>query len=92
MIEMISAKQGQEEPVTDFFNRAHGMELSIVANKGKGTGTSTATLYKAKVEDVEFEEPCNLYKAKVEDVSRFTCHNFQVNEVLLQNQKNTRRY
>ncbi|GAA0145884.1 hypothetical protein LIER_05964 [Lithospermum erythrorhizon] len=48
--------------------RAHYMELTIVTNKGKGTCTSTTILYKAKIKDVEFEEPYNLYKAKVEDV------------------------
>ncbi|GAA0184175.1 hypothetical protein LIER_31463 [Lithospermum erythrorhizon] len=29
--------------------RAHDMELTIAANKGKGMGTSTTTLYKPKL-------------------------------------------
>ncbi|GAA0170979.1 hypothetical protein LIER_25126 [Lithospermum erythrorhizon] len=75
--------------------RPHDMELTIAANKGKGMGTPAATLYKAKVEDVEFKEPYNLYQAKDEDVEfeaiqrRCTCHNFQDNEVLFQNQGDT---
>ncbi|GAA0162634.1 hypothetical protein LIER_18678 [Lithospermum erythrorhizon] len=68
MIELTSAKQCQEEPVTDYINRrrslslkwilaktfehlstrAHDMELTIVANKGKGASTTAGTSYKAK--------------------------------------------